>query len=245
MSFNGTGNLVTAPFNGAPARMGGSGLLQGLTHYWTLDEASGTRNDSIGAAHLTDNNTVGSVAGKNGNAASFVTTSSQSLTSASGEHIDLTVGWTVAFWWFLPDTGRQQALFTYSVDATHRLHVDQAAAGTKLRVYDGAGSSILTNNVTPTAGAWHLVVVWYDPTIGTNGSYRLAVNNDATIASGTGALGGAPAHENRSVRLGVYNDATRYMTGYIDEVYSWPRVLTDNERTTLYNSGTGKFFPFS
>lgn len=38
-------------------------LTDNLISWWSLDEASGTRYDSHGTNHLTDNNTVSSEAG--------------------------------------------------------------------------------------------------------------------------------------------------------------------------------------
>lgn len=49
-----------------------SPLLTSLIAHWKLDEASGTRNDSHGTNHLTDNNTVTTATAKLGtNAAQF------------------------------------------------------------------------------------------------------------------------------------------------------------------------------
>ena len=42
----------------AAAVEAGSKLLDGLVSYWSLDEQSGARADSVGGNHLTDNNTV-------------------------------------------------------------------------------------------------------------------------------------------------------------------------------------------
>jgi hypothetical protein len=41
------------------------------TAFWRMEEASGTRFDSVGGRHLTDVNTVGQAAGRTGNAAAF------------------------------------------------------------------------------------------------------------------------------------------------------------------------------
>src|SRR5215217_5866024 len=74
-----------------------SQLQNNLVGYWTLGEASGTRNDSIGSNHLTSNNGVGQTTGKQGSAASFVRASSQYLSitdnaALSTGDIDFAVG---------------------------------------------------------------------------------------------------------------------------------------------------------
>ncbi|MBU0513002.1 MAG: hypothetical protein KJ638_15045, partial [Chloroflexi bacterium] len=45
--------------------------IDGLVAWWSLDETSGTRYDSHGGNHLSDNNTVGYSTGKQGNSANF------------------------------------------------------------------------------------------------------------------------------------------------------------------------------
>jgi hypothetical protein len=46
-------------------------LTDSLISYWKMDETSGTRYDSHGTNHLTDNNSVGSLTGKINSSAYF------------------------------------------------------------------------------------------------------------------------------------------------------------------------------
>src|SRR3990167_10705009 len=69
---------------GASGPFGGHATLtDGLVSYWTLDEASGVRYDSVVASanDLTDNNTVASATGKFNDAASFLAANSESLST--------------------------------------------------------------------------------------------------------------------------------------------------------------------
>src|SRR5688572_28354046 len=59
----------------------------GLVSWWSLNEASGTRNDSHSTNHLTDNNAVPSAAGLKGNSAAFVTAGLESLSIADNASI--------------------------------------------------------------------------------------------------------------------------------------------------------------
>src|SRR5262245_62023817 len=54
-------------------------LTDNIVAYWTLDEASGTRNDSVGSNHLTDVNSTPSGTGKINNGADF---------NGSNQHLD-------------------------------------------------------------------------------------------------------------------------------------------------------------
>lgn len=69
----------------------------GLVSWWSLNETNGTRSDCYGSNHLEDINSVGSSAGKQGNAASFVDTYSEHLSindtaSLSMGDMDFTIG---------------------------------------------------------------------------------------------------------------------------------------------------------
>src|SRR5258708_7847472 len=56
-------------------------ITDNLVSFWKLDEASGTRTDSVGSNNLTSNNSVGQSVGKVSNAAHFTATSNQYLSS--------------------------------------------------------------------------------------------------------------------------------------------------------------------
>src|SRR5262245_43908996 len=71
-------------------------LTDNLVSFWELEEASGTRNDSHGTNHLTDNNTVGQGVGTVGNCGDFENGNSENLSitdnaSLSGGDTDFTV----------------------------------------------------------------------------------------------------------------------------------------------------------
>src|SRR3990167_7395409 len=71
----------------------------GLISWWSLDEASGQRNDSHGSNHLTDNNTVLSAAGKVGNAADFEKSNSEFLSIADNPNLSTgDIDFTIAIW---------------------------------------------------------------------------------------------------------------------------------------------------
>src|SRR5262245_14346654 len=68
---------VLDPFNGHAT------LTTGLISYWKMDETDGTRSDSVGSNHLTDNNTVVGAAAKRSLGALFVAANDESLTRSS------------------------------------------------------------------------------------------------------------------------------------------------------------------
>src|SRR5690606_5066683 len=72
----------------------------GLVSWWTLGETSGTRYDSHGTNHLTDNNTVGSALGKLGGiSAQFVAANIESLSINDNASLSLNnTNFTIATW---------------------------------------------------------------------------------------------------------------------------------------------------
>lgn len=208
----------------------------GLVSYWNLDEASGVRYDSHGSNDLTDNNTVGSIinagAAMDGAAASFVAANSESLTKAS-LGFDWTAAWALSLWAKFADSS---AYYDF-INVT----------GGPIRVY----RAIATGNVTPSFNSaatnpastyvadneWVMLTFWHDG----SGEYGYSVNNAAPItASGTQCGAGT------NLFFGIYSDGgSNPLSGWMDEVAIWSRVLTADERDELYNLGRGKFYDFS
>lgn len=206
-------------------------LLNGMVSYWALDEESGTRYDAVGSNHLTDNNTVGFDTGKNGNAASFIATNGESLTLAAALQA---APKTYSFWYksgggatterILKDKG------TY-IDIYHDSGSNFLARAT---VNDGVGYPEASTGFVIKALGWVHVVVSVAAAVGGIAVY---VNYDEfSDTENLSAEAGAEAFT-----LNADNDTTCV----IDEVAIWSRVLTSDERTELYNSGSGFFYPFT
>lgn len=216
-----------------------SSLLTGLVHYWTLDEQSGTRNDSVGSAHLTDNNTVGYSSGKNGNAASFVGANSESLSSNTLAVPAVEADFTASLWFYMNSSVGGQALLTQwgtigSNTGLFSLGYYMTTPGAlDLYVWDAAYKNA---SVAVTTSAWHLAVIWYSTT---DKKFYLSVDNGTPASI---AVAGINTLATYGIRIGS-ESGQRYSNSNIDEVGIWNRVLTAQERATLYNSGAGKFYP--
>lgn len=214
-------------------------LTTALISYWKLEEASGTRYDSHGSNHLTDNNTVLSAAGKIGTAADFEATNSEYLSIADNE--DLSFGdedFTFACWVKLESTGSDQRVFWKGDGTDWAVYgLETFGTGWKFRV---AGVENYTWNApSTTTGTWYFIVCWYDSVANT---INTQVNN-GTIDS-TSHSGGITTDAG-SFALGTHPVYGGYFDGLIDEFGVWGRVLTSAERTALYNSGSGLTYPFS
>lgn len=233
-----------------PHRFGGaaSSLLTSLVAFWKLEEASGTRNDSVGSNHLTDNNTVTQQTGKVGNCAQFTATNNEYLSLA--DNTDLSTGdidYTFAGWVYFDALGTYRMLITKDNFGTSQreyvLWYNSDSSRLSWNVFDGASTQIgvvLANNLgAPSTATWYFIVAWHDAASNLVG---IQVNNGT---ADTAATSGAAGDSTAAFQIGKREADTLPHDGRIDAVGFWKRILTADEKTTLYNSGNGLEHPFS
>jgi hypothetical protein len=229
---------------------GGSPLLTDIVAYWKQDEASGNALDSHASNDLTDvNGVVGGVTGKVATARDFESSSAQYFTIAS--NADLELGADTAFTW--AGWVRIEQDFQSGTDilgkggqiAAEDLAYSLRINGTfrfEFVVGNGTTSaSVADTSVFPTpVDTWFFIVAWHDPSVD---KIFIQINDDATPDEA--AWSGGTQSESGAFELGrsrgVFGSS---WDGYLDEWGFWKRVLTSDERTTLYNSGNGTTYPF-
>jgi hypothetical protein len=88
-----------------------STLSTGITSYWKLDEASGTRADSASSNNLTDVNSVGQATGKIGSAGQFTISGSKYLSIADNASLSTgSTDFTVSVWVYIDAKGGNASL---------------------------------------------------------------------------------------------------------------------------------------
>lgn len=203
---------------------------------WKLDESSDgsapvARADVLGVYELTDNNTVPSVAGKIGNAASFTIASSEYFSNASGV-MGADANFTFAGWvWINAAAGAQ--IFFYQHNGNFYLRSN--AGNLELWTRAFADSLIWNGGAAIGTGAWHFVVAWHDAS--TN---QLGLQLDDGVVT-TGATGG-PNNAGTHTRFGTY-ELTQFLGGRLDECYVFDVVKDAAWRTAMYNGGVGRSYP--
>lgn len=232
--LRGTRYAVAAAGGGAVAAP--SPLLTDLFAYYTLDEASGTAVDALGSRNLTAFNSPVSTTGTIDNARAFVAASSQRLTSAATDFpggADM----SASLWFNTADASTNYPLlslgdnYTVGISAIHN-----ASSGVKtVQVLRGG----LTNSLVSSGGyaisTWHHAVVTWQAS---DGEFKLYVNGSlVSTVTNTVSLG------NTSLWVGYGTFA--YHNGAIDEVGFWSRALSADEVSLLYNSGSGRTYPFA
>lgn len=222
-----------------------------LVSYWGLGEASGTRVDSHSSNDLGDNNTVTQGTGIVGNCADFERSNSEylSITNASQTGLDFgSTDHSISFWVNFETIANQfyTAFGKYQnsgqLEYQYRLWgYDNQEAYVQ---WSGNGTSVtgktfnMTNFTNWSTGTWYHIVWVADVSAG---SVEMFVNgvSEATVTGlptsihqgtdmftmGVGLLGG-----------GEYIDAR------MDEVAIFNDILTSDEVTWLYNSGSGRSY---
>jgi hypothetical protein len=215
-------------------------VIDNLVAYWSLEEASGTRDDAHAANDLTDNNTVTSGTGKVATAASFTAANSESLTRADTDALSMgDIDFSFAFWVNLSTTLTQGIVSKWNGS---NLEYDlRLQGGTGFRFYiSSADAFVNLTNVdatdfgVPSTATWYFVVARHDATANT---IDIGVNG-GTQTSAAYAAGGY--NSTSTFALGV--DADGYLDGLLDEVGIWKKKLSAPEIAWLYNAGAGRSY---
>ena len=226
-------------------------IYDNLISYWELEESSGTRADSHGSNHLTDNNTVAQATGKVGEAADLETSNSEYLSIVPGA--DLQVGdvdFTCCGWINIEAVGTTSGRFIVGQWANAGPSDDTDSWYVNFRDHPSDGddfsSSISTDGGTLVgfddggghgAGTWFFLVLWFDSTANT---WNLQVDNGTITSAATGA--NAPSTTNTPFTLGAHAGPGSYFDGLLDQWGFWKKVLSSAEKTFLYNSGNGRSY---
>jgi len=199
--------------------------------HWTLDEASGTRSDSVGSSDLTDNNTVNVDTGVIGNAADFTAANQEYLSVA--DNADVSSGDILFMIRFLVRFKTLSGVQAIVGKWTNSLDYLVYANGTSIvfTCNDGVPAPTITSLSTDT---WYLVHVWHDPVANQIG---ISVNA-GTPATHSISVGIQDSTDEFRVGLAVTANA-QYLNGYVDDLVILKGYILDStERTEDYNSGS-------
>ena len=216
-----------------------------------MEETSGTRTDSHGSNDLTDNNTVGSGTGIQGNGADFEDSNSEYFTAADSASLDITGDLSISMWINPESITADHFLLckgdvnsgTRDVAYWFQLYL---GGGMRLRVSDDgtlSGGSNLTMSTTTTpvstSGSMQHIAVTYDASTQTGIFYH---NGVMLTTSNSGTVGSSINNSTDALYIGAREtngSSQSEYDGIMDEVGLWSRVLTEGEIQALYNSGSG------
>jgi len=202
-----------------------STLTNGLVSWW---RAEGNANDSAGTNNGVAENGVTYVARAGGQAFAFNGTTAE-VQIPTSTTLDLTNGYTIAFWINLPSLPPQltyivEKLVSYAEDKAVDLNPDGTLG---FHIFPVIHMEAPLNSTTAlTLNAWHYVATTYDGAqadIYLDGRLDSSTAVSGSIDNGTGALGFA------------HNDTRDggYLTGDLDEIRWYSRALSASEIAAL------------
>lgn len=192
-----------------------------LISHWTLDEASGIRNDSVGTNHLTAVNDPGSVVGQVDNANSFTVAGSSYLTGADSASLSTTGGhsFKITLWVkLIAKTGTQVFVSKYdpSGQGEYAVYYEHSFRRFMFSTYaGGSGNHYIAANALgePALDTWYQIEVEHNGQTATN---RITVNGTYT-----NTLTGVPSHQDTAapIRIGAFGSTPTYFANaVIDDV---------------------------
>lgn len=221
-------------------------LTDSIVAYWKLDEASGTRYDSAGANNLTDYNTVGTATGRIGTAISYPAgNTNKYIGCADNDALSMgDIDFTIAGWWKRTDVnGQGQLVNKWDWNIPSREYLVDVHPSTYCRfgvATTGQSQATVADVFYPSIGDWTFLVAWHDASADT---INIQVNARTLVSA---AHSGGVNNGTAAFTIGPYSVLANYATDCdMDEIGIWKRVLTSDERATLYNSGAGLSYPFS
>lgn len=224
-----------------------------LIAWWSLNETSGTRNDSHGTNHLAPTGGVSYAAGKVGNAVDLEDTTSSYLSCADNPTLSgADVDWTWCAWVNLESKVAQGNILShYKTQGNNRAYqlATVGAVTTLAQITVSSDGTFTTGGTLLQAttfgglatNTWYFLVAYHNATSNTIGISVNAGVFDTAVHSG------GIYNASSDFAIGItYNNvgaAAQFFDGLIDEVCIYKgRVLTADEITWLYNAGTGRAY---
>lgn len=202
------------------------------TAHWSLDETSGTRNDSIGSSNLSVTGTVGSTAGQESNAANFTTTGGSNYLSVSDNAAVSTGGETsfsLSMWVKLHSkSGTQVFVGKYGgANGEYAVYYEHTFKRFVFSTYSppSANNYVQSSNTLgePAIDTWYHITAIHDAAANTN---------SITVNGSSNTVTNVPEHSDTSASfvVGSFNTAGQYPAqAAIDDLRLYKTALTTQE----------------
>lgn len=223
-------------------------LLKGLSAYWKMDEAGGTRNDSsLNGLNLSDHNSnLLAGAGIIGNSViCSQSVASNGLVHASNTAFNTGPGISVSFSCWIRGNGLivGNGILSYANSATNQaytLYVDGSSnvrwGGTEAGTLSFKQLTVVTSAALGTTSFHHFAFGYDD----VNKIIWCQYDNGARQ---TLAMNGMLAVTTIPFVVGNFSDLGFPQQVAVDELGFWNRVLTTSEVSRLYKGGLGSTYP--
>ncbi len=236
-------------------------LLDNISAYWKLDEASGNATDSSGGGFtLTNTNTVAYGAAVINNGADFGSANTTKSLNTTSTPLPLTTmtsnnPCSVSLWVNIttkPAINTDACVWSANLKSASNFYGFRlyyhgggaSAEGWAINIADNAGAGTTYTSSTVSTGAWHHIVVTFDGTVShTNTVYVDKVSVGTAVHTWGSGQFGTPT---KQFQLGLADDSNNSpFSGKVDECSIYTRVLTSDEINALYKYGIGLQYPFN
>lgn len=225
----------------ATAMRGGSSssLLTGL---YAVYKGESNATDSLGNYGGTALGGLTYASGISGNQFVFNgTTSSITLTT---NQFKFTNDFSFSFWFTPTAISSNYCIFindSYIAPNEKGFRILQRDSRLELKIFNNTTAVTLITGSVFSANTTYFCTVTHSSTTGN----EIKINgvSQASDSNGMNAIFENLTQPYIGVNAGIGISASLYLYSKLDELYVWDRKLTATEITTLYNTGTGKFYP--
>jgi hypothetical protein len=223
-----------------------SGLLSSLVSYWKLD---GNSNDAVGGNNGTDSG-IAYVTGKINNAADL-DSSSDMIDIGNPSNLQITGPMSISFWFKTTTTnntsGHPFSIINKADNSSQDSWLVYQETGTSGMVFSFCGNGSCSSRQSavipiPDTG-WHHWVGTFDPN---DTAFHVYLDGVAQSFTPGGTWSGTSIYNSTSdVIIGNKSSPSNWGSlATIDELGVWTRILSSTEVSQLYNSGSGRQYPF-
>jgi hypothetical protein len=226
-------------------------LKNNLESWWTLDEFSAgagpiVRVDSHGTNDLTDNGTTPSAVGQVRLATQHTNAVPDWLSHVSNASLQAgDIDFSFACWVYLDNKATNQMIISKDNNVAgereyylkYQLTALDRFQAVVFRAVDVAAGVINANTLgSPAVATWYFIVWWHDATANT---LNIQVDNGGIDSVGTSGPLQAPSAAEFQIGRREFAGAQEPLDGRVDEVAFAKRIWTADEKTGLYNGGSG------
>lgn len=222
----------------AETTAGAAGLDDDLEHFWTCDQSSGDRYDSVGTADIS-----GSLAAVTGHINNGMRVANVSAAVARSSNVTTSSSFSIAGWFLINSGGPSFVVgddnLGTSVSSTWLWSLTYSSVLSRfqatMQLSNGSNKTVNADTFgAPSTGTWYFLCMTYNHSTETMGISVNAGSEDTVSVSGW---------NNRTGLAFKFLSSTLSSSGSMDEVAYYSKVLSSAERTSLYNSGTGRSYP--
>lgn len=222
--------------------LSGGSLLTSLVGYYKLDEVSGTRFDFYSSNNLTDVATVlQDASGVVNQAAIFDRTAEEELEASADTIYDGFGDFSISLWLKTTSADNGMVCSKYNSANGDGIYIGingDAANKASFSISSNSGTEyvVVKNTTNINGGAWQHILVTR-----TGNTVKIYYNgsDQTTAVSSAGTVDANIAVSGINFKIGGAIVSAHNLTGSVDELGIWTKVLSANEISDLYNGGAG------